>query len=70
MFTVSVLMQLAVYEEVFVKVSKLVSKEIKNCIYEEIKSRLNFGNASSHLLHNLMSYSLLSKNLKITITKL
>ena len=36
-------------------------------IQEEIKSRLKSGNACSHLVENLSSYSLLSKNVKINI---
>jgi hypothetical protein len=38
---------------------------IPNSIDEEIKSRLNLGNACYHLVQNLLSFSLLSKNLKI-----
>jgi len=36
-------------------------------IPEEIKSRLRSGNACYHLVQNLLSSSLLSKNLKIKI---
>jgi len=36
-------------------------------IQEEIKSRLNSGNACYHLVQNLLSFSLLSENLKIKI---
>ena len=39
----------------------------QNFIQEEIKSRLNSGNASYHSVQNLMSSILLSKNLKIKI---
>jgi len=39
----------------------------QNSIQEEIKSRLNSGNASYHSVQNLMSSILLSKNLKIKI---
>jgi len=39
----------------------------QNSIQEEIKSRLKSGNACSHLVQNLVSSSLLSKNLKIKI---
>ena len=39
----------------------------QNSIQEEIKSRLKFGNACYHSLQNLLSSSLLSKNLKIKI---
>jgi hypothetical protein len=41
----------------------------QNLIQEEIKRRLNFGNACYHLVQNLLSSSLLSKNLKIRIYK-
>jgi len=34
-----------------------------NCIHEEIKSRLNSG-AEYHLVQNLLSFRLISKNLK------
>ena len=34
----------------------------QNSIQEEIKSRLNSGNASYHSVQNLLSSSLLSKN--------
>jgi len=39
----------------------------QNSIQEEIKSRLNSGNACYHSVQNLLSSSLLSKNLKIKI---
>ena len=39
----------------------------KNSIQEEIKSRLKSGNACYHSVQNLLSSSLLSKNLKIKI---
>ena len=39
----------------------------QNSIQEEIKSRLKLGNACYHSVQNLLSSSLLSKNLKITI---
>ena len=39
----------------------------QNSIQEEIKSRLKSGNACYHLVQNLLSSSLLSKNLKIKI---
>jgi hypothetical protein len=43
--------------------------EHNNVLYiqEEIKSRLKLGNASYHPVQNLLSSSLLSKNLKIKI---
>ena len=37
----------------------------QNSIQEEIKNRLKSGNACYHLVQNLLSSSLLSKNLKI-----
>ena len=39
----------------------------QNSIQEEIKSRLKLGNACYHSVQNLLSSSLLSKNLKIKI---
>ena len=39
----------------------------QNLIQEEIKSRLKSGNACYHSVQNLLSFSLLSKNLKIKI---
>jgi hypothetical protein len=39
----------------------------QNSIYEEIESRLKSGNACSHSVRNLLSSSLLSKNLKVKI---
>jgi len=39
----------------------------QNSIQEEIKSRLKSGNASYHSVQNLLSSSLLTKNLKIKI---
>jgi len=39
----------------------------QNSIQEEIKSRLQSGNASYHLVQNLLFSSLLSKNLKMKI---
>ena len=41
----------------------------QNSILEEIKSRLNSGNASYHSVQNLLSSSFLSKNLKIKICR-
>jgi hypothetical protein len=38
-------------------------------IQEEIKNRLNSGNASYHSVQNLLSSRLLSKNIKIRIYK-
>jgi hypothetical protein len=41
----------------------------QNLIQEEIKRRLNSGNACYHSVQNLLSSRLLSKNLKIGIYK-
>jgi hypothetical protein len=41
----------------------------QNLIQEEIKRRLNSGNACYHSVQNLLSSQLLSKNLKIRIYK-
>jgi hypothetical protein len=41
----------------------------QNCIYEEIRSRLNSGNACYHAVQNLSSSRLLSKNVKLKIFK-
>jgi glycerol-3-phosphate O-acyltransferase len=39
----------------------------QNCIHEEIKSRLNSGNACYHLVQSLLSSRLLSRNVKVKI---
>jgi hypothetical protein len=41
----------------------------QNLIHEEIKRRLNSGNACYHSVQNLLSSRLLSKNIKIRIYK-
>jgi hypothetical protein len=41
----------------------------QNLIQEEVKRRLNSGNACYHLVQNLLSSRLLSKKLKIRIYK-
>jgi hypothetical protein len=41
----------------------------QNCIHEEIKSRLNSGNACYPSLHSLLSSRLLSRNVKVKIYK-
>jgi hypothetical protein len=41
----------------------------QNDIHDEIKSRLNSGNACSYSVQNLLSSRLISKNLKIKIYK-
>jgi len=40
-----------------------------NCIHEEIKSRLNSGNACYHSVQNLLCFLHFSKNLQITLYK-
>jgi hypothetical protein len=40
-----------------------------NCMHEEIKSRLNSGNVCYHSVQSLLSYRLLSRNVKIKIQK-
>ena len=42
----------------------------QNSMAEEIKSRLNSGNACYHSVQNLLSFRLLSKNLKIKICRI
>jgi hypothetical protein len=41
----------------------------QNCIHEEIKSRLNSGNACYHSLQSLLSSRLLSRNVNVRIYK-
>jgi hypothetical protein len=41
----------------------------QNCIHEEIKSRLNAGNACYHSVQSRLSSRLLSKNVKVKIYK-
>jgi hypothetical protein len=41
----------------------------QNCMHEEIKSRLNLGNACYHSVQSLMSSHLLSRNLKVKMYK-
>jgi hypothetical protein len=41
----------------------------QNCIHDEIWSRLNSGHACYHVVQNLLSFSLLSRNVKIKIYK-
>jgi hypothetical protein len=41
----------------------------QNCIHEEVRSRLNSGNACYHAVQNLLSSRLLSRNVKIKIYK-
>jgi hypothetical protein len=57
--------------ELFEKVTKFKYLQMtltnQNDIHEEIKSRLNLGNAYYHSVQNLLSSCLISKNLKIKI---
>jgi hypothetical protein len=41
----------------------------QNIVHEEIKIRINLGNTSDHAVQNLLSSSLLSKNVKAEICK-
>jgi hypothetical protein len=41
----------------------------QNCIYDEIKSRLNSGNACYHSVQSILSSRLLSSNVKVKIYK-
>jgi hypothetical protein len=40
----------------------------QNCVYEEIKSILNFGDACYHSAQNFLSSRLLSKNIEVTVS--
>jgi hypothetical protein len=46
---------------------KYLGSTLTNCIYEEIRSRLNSGSACYHAVQNLLSSCLLSINVKIKI---
>jgi hypothetical protein len=52
---------------ILIDVSKEVNLTNQNLIQEEIKRRLNSGNACYHSVQNLLSSRQLSKNLKIRI---
>jgi hypothetical protein len=39
----------------------------QNCIHEEIRSRLNSGNACYHAVQNVLSFHMLFRNVKIKI---
>jgi hypothetical protein len=41
----------------------------QNCMHEEIKGRLNSGNACYHLVQNLLFSRLLSRNVTVKIHK-
>jgi hypothetical protein len=41
----------------------------QNCMHEEIKKRLNSGNACYHLVQSLLSSCLLSRNMKVKLYK-
>jgi hypothetical protein len=41
----------------------------QNCIREEVKSRLNSGNACYHSVQSLLSSRLLSRNIKVKMCK-
>jgi hypothetical protein len=41
----------------------------QNCMHEEVKSRLESGNACYHLVQSLLSSCLLSRNVKVKIYK-
>jgi hypothetical protein len=41
----------------------------ENCMNEEIKARLNSGNACYHLVQSFLTYHLLSRNVKVKIYK-
>jgi len=49
---------------------KYLGKTIQNSIQEEFKRRLMSGNACYHPVQNLLSFSLLSKNIKIKVYRI
>jgi hypothetical protein len=51
------------------KMLLIVTVTNQNLIQEEIKKRLNSGNACYHSMQNLLSSRLLSKNVKVRIYK-
>jgi hypothetical protein len=56
------------FEDV-VKFKYLGTLTDKNCMNEEIKSRLNSENICYHLVKSLLSFHLLSRNVKVKIYK-
>jgi hypothetical protein len=47
----------------------VITLTYQNCMNEEIKSRLNSGNACYHSVQSLLSLHLLSRNVKVKIYK-
>jgi hypothetical protein len=52
-----------------VKFKYFVTTATKNCIHEEIRSRLNSGNGCYRAVQNLLSSRPLSKNVKVKMYK-
>jgi hypothetical protein len=52
-----------------VQTAKFIIWSSVNCVREEIKSRLNSGNARYHSVQSLLSSRLLSRNVKAKIYK-
>jgi hypothetical protein len=55
------------YDELYFFYISVICLNKPNLIQEEIKKRLNSGNACCHSVQNLLSSRLLSKNIKIRI---
>jgi hypothetical protein len=53
----------------FVKAYLGITLTDQNCMHEEIKSRLNSGNACYHSVQSLLPSRMLSKNVKVKIFK-
>jgi hypothetical protein len=60
--------ELSVYAANFKFLGTILANQ--NDIHDEIKSRINSGNACYHTLQNLLSSCIISKNLKIKIYKI